>query len=68
MVDHKKHAGNLIKRKTFHNLKLKVYPYEKGVIRDRELSLVTPEENNVLGKKGIMDYKKITIRRSGKEI
>ena len=48
-VDNKKYTENLIEMKTFNNLKWKVYPYgklniSKGVIRNRELSLATPEE------------------------
>ena len=59
--------------KTFHNLKCKVYSSEKltskGVIRNRKLSLATPEKiQTALGKQEIMDYKSLNIGRGGEEI
>ena len=59
MVDNKKLVKNLIKMKTFHNLKCKVYTHEnlntsKKIIRNKELSLVTPKEiQTALGKQGL---------------
>ena len=53
---------------------LEVYSNEKldsskGVIRNRKLFLATPEEIKTgLGKQRVMDYKRIIIRRGGKEI
>lgn len=50
-VNKMKHADKILEMKTFHNLKYKACPHErlntsKGVIRNIELSLVTPEEIN----------------------
>ena len=73
-VDNQKHAKNLIKMKTFHNIKCKIYPHDKlntsnGSIRGKELSSATPEEiKAALGKQGVIDYQRITIRRACKEI
>ena len=53
--------------KTFPSLKCKIYPHEnlnttKGVIRNWELSLATPEDIQTdLGKQGVTNQKKITI-------
>ena len=69
-VNYKKHAVNLIKMKTFHN----VYPHDrlntsKGVIRSRELSLATLEEIKIaLGKQEVIDYKNVSIRRGREKI
>ena len=60
--------------KTFHNLKCKAYPHErldtsKGVIRNRDLSIATPEEmTTALGKQAFTDSKRITTRKGGEEI
>ena len=64
----------LIKMKTFHNLKYKANPHEKlntlnRFIRNRDLSLATSEKiKTALGEQGVTDYKRVTIRRGGKEI
>ena len=68
-MDNKKLAKNLIKMKTFHNLKCKTYQHEKvntskGIIRNRELSL--KEIKLALEKQVFTDYIKITIK-SGEE-
>lgn len=54
-VEHRKHAKNIIKMKTLHNIKMKTFLYArlntKGVIRSKELSLATSEEiTSSLGK------------------
>lgn len=51
MSINKKAVDNILKMKSFHNLKCNPYPHEKlntskSVIRNRELSLATPEEVN----------------------
>ena len=41
----------------------------KGGIRNRELSFATPEEiQTTLGKQGVMNYKRITIRKGSEKI
>ena len=61
-VDNKKHADNLIKMKTFHNLKGKSYLYKKlNTLKSflKQRFLVTPEEiQTALRKQGITDYKR----------
>ena len=58
----------------FHNLKYKKYLHDrlntsKGVIKSRELSLVTPvETKTTLEKQRVMNYERVTIRRDGEEI
>ena len=70
-VNNQKQAENLIKMKTFYNIKYKVYPHNrlatsKGVVRSRELSLVTPKKiKTALEKQGLADYKS---RRVSEEI
>lgn len=69
-MDNKKHVDNILKIIIFHNLKCKAYPLErintsKGVIRNRELSLVTlVEKNAALGKQGVANYIRIIIKRA----
>lgn len=51
MSVNKKAVDNILKMKSFHNLEYNPYPHEKlktskSLIRNRELSLVTPEEIN----------------------
>ena len=73
-VDSWRPAENILKIKTFHMTKCKVYPYEKlnnlkGVIRSRELSLTISEEiTAALRKQGVTDYKRIIIRKSREDI
>ena len=60
--------------KTFHTTKCKTYPLKKlntlkGVIKSRELSLVTTEEiRAALEKQGVTDYRRITVRKGRVEI
>ena len=55
-VDRRRQAENILKIKTFHTTKCRVYPHEKlntskGVIRSRELALATEDEiASTLGK------------------
>ena len=64
----------MVKIKTFHNLKYKVFPHErlntsKGVIRYKDLSRATSKEiKTVLGKQGIINNKRINIWKGGKEM
>lgn len=61
----KKHADNILKMISFHNLKRKAYHHKrfntsKGAIKNRELSLAAPEEiNTALRKQGVTNYRKI---------
>ena len=70
----KKHAENLLKMEEFHNLKCGAYQYAKlntseGVLRSREYSLETPEENKTaLQKQEVKEYKRVTIRRNDETI
>ena len=73
--DSHKHAENILKMKTFHAKKSKVYPHEKlntskGVIGSKDLSLATAREITAAlgGKKGVTDYKIIIIKKGGEKI
>ena len=63
-----------LKIKTFHTTKCRAYPHEKlntskGVIRSRELALVTEDEKaSALGKQGVTNIKRISIRKSEQRI
>ena len=63
-----------LKIKTFHTTKCRAYPHEKlntskGVIRSRELALATEDEiASALGKQGVTNMKRISIRKSDKRI
>ena len=73
-VEKKKHADFLLQMKVFHNMKIKSYPHEKlnsskGVVRSRELPLCTLEEvKTELKSQGVIDARRISIRREGKVI
>ena len=73
-VDSQMQAENILKMNTFHTTKCKAHPHErlntsKGVNRSRELSLTIIEGMIVaLGKQGVKDYERITIRKNREEI
>ena len=73
-VTQEKHANFLLKMKIFHNIKIKGYPHEKlnqskGVVRSQELSLCSIEEiKTELKSQGVIDARKITIKREGRII
>ena len=73
-VTEKKHADSLLNMEKFHYYKYKAYPHERlnscnGVIRSQELSLATEEEiKTVLRKQGVMNHRRISIKRNGKRI
>ena len=58
----------------FHNLKCRAYLYaklntSKGVVRSKELSLVTPEKiETAFKKQGTKEYRRVTIRRNDETI
>ena len=58
----------------FHNLKCRAYPHaklntSKGIVRNKELSLATPEEiETAFKKQGIKEYRRVTIRRNDETI
>ena len=58
----------------FYNLKCRAYPHtklnsSKGVVRSKEWSLATLEEIEMaFKKKGIKEYRRVTIRRNDKTI
>ena len=60
--------------KIFHTTKCRAYPHErlntsKGVIRSRELALAKEEEmSTALGKQGVTNIKRITIRKGEEKI
>ena len=68
-VDSQRQAENIIKTKTFHMSKCRAYLHEKlntskGVIRSRELALATEDEiASALGKQGVTNIKRISIRK-----
>ena len=63
-VDNRRQAENLLKMKSFHYSKCKIYAYErlnisKGVIKSRELALATEEEMAAaLGIQGVTNKSK----------
>ena len=63
-----------LKIKTFHTTKCRAYPHEKlntskGVIRSRELALATEDEiASTLGKQGVTNIKRISIRKGEQRI
>ena len=72
-VDSRRQAEN-IKIKTFHTTKCRAYPREKlntskGFIRSRELALATEDEiASALGKHGVTNIKRISIRKCDERI
>ena len=59
--------------KIFHTTKCKAYLHEKlktskGVIKSRELALVTEKMSAALGKQGVTNIRRITIRKRGEKI
>ena len=66
-------AENILKRKSFHTVKCRVYPHErlntsKGVIRIRESALATAKEMiAALRKQGVTDIRRIFFRK-GEEL
>ena len=73
-VDRRRQAENILKIKTFHTTKCRAYPHEKlntskGVIRSRELALATEDEiASALGKQGVRNIKRISIRKGDERI
>ena len=73
-VESKIHAENLLEMEKFHNLKCCAYPYAKlntsrGIVRSKELSLVTLEEiETAFKKQGIKEYRRVTIHRNDETI
>ena len=73
-VDSRRQAENKLKIKTFHTTKCRAYPHEKlntskGVIRSRELALATEDEiASALGKQGVTNIKRISIRKGEERI
>ena len=73
-VDSRRQAENILKIKTFHTSKCRVYLHEKlntskGVIRSRELALATEDEiASALGKQGVTNIKRISIRKGEQQI
>ena len=73
-VDSRRQAENILKIKTFHTTKCRAYPHEKlntskGVIRSRELALATEDEiASALGKQGVTNIKRISIRKGEQRI
>ena len=71
--DYLRQAEN-IKIKTFHTTKCRAYLHEKlntskGVIRSRELALATEDEiASALGKQGVTNIKRISIRKGEERI
>ena len=63
-----------LKIKTFHTTKCRAYPHEKlttskGVIRSRALALATEDEiASALGKQGVTNIKRISIRKGEERI
>ena len=73
-VDSWRQAENILKIKTFHTTKCRAYPHEKlntskDVIRSRELALATEDEiASALGKQGVTNIKRISIRKGEEQI
>ena len=73
-VDRRRQAENILKIKTFHTTKCRAYPHEKlntskGVIRSRELALATEDKiASALGKQGVTNIKRISIRKGEERI
>ena len=73
-VDSRRQTENILKIKTFHATKCRAYPHEKlntskGVIKSRELALATEDEiASALGKQGVTNIKRISIRKGGERI
>ena len=67
-------AENILKMKIFHTAKCRAYPHErlntsKWVIRRRKLPLPIAEEMTiVLGKQGVTNIRRISIRKDEKQI
>ena len=74
VVDSRRQAENLLKIKSFHNSKCKIYAHErlnifKGVIRNRELALATEEEiADTLGKQGVTNIRRVNIKKCGEKV
>ena len=70
----KKHAVFLLKMTRFHNTAIKTCPHKslnvsKGIVRSKELSLCSLEEiKSELKNQGVIDVKRITIKKVGKII
>ena len=65
-IDRKTYAENLLKLKTFFNIKIKSYPHttlntSRGVIKSSEIK-------TNLNSQGVIDVRRISIRRNGKTI
>ena len=73
-IDRKTYAENLLKLKTFFNIKIKSYPHttlntSRGVIKSSELSLCNLEEIKTnLNSQGVIDVRRISIRRNSETI
>ena len=71
-VANNKHVDFLLKMTRFHNTAIKTYPHKslnvsKGIVRSKELSLCSHEEiKSELKNQGVMDVKRITIKKEGK--
>ena len=73
-VDSRRQVENILRMKTFHATKCRVYPHEKlntpkSVIRSRELALSTEEGIALaLGKQGVTNIRRIFIRKGEQRI
>ena len=73
-VDSRRQAENILKIKTLHTTKCRAYPHEKlntskGVIRSRELAFATEDEiASALGKRGVTNIKRISIKKAEERI
>ena len=72
-MDNQMQAGNILKMKSFHMTKYRSYPQKRlntsrGVIWSRELAMATAEMTAALGKLGVPNIQRITIRKSGELI
>ena len=73
-ADSRRQAENILKIKTFHTTKCRAYPHKKlntskGVIKSIELALTTEDEiASALGKQGVTNIKRISIRKGEERI
>ena len=73
-VGKKAYADNLLKMKTFFNIKIKAYAHKtmnssRGVVRSSALSLCTLEELTTnLSNQGVTDVRRISIKRNDESI
>ena len=70
-TENKKHTNFLLNMKTFHTLKIKIYPHKtlNSSIRNRELSQCSREEILAeLKNQDVTDIKRITIKKENQTI